>query len=159
MAKSQVQSPMSKTKFTWCWLWARQLLMEDSSYVYWAFPKSVLTPLLRISIFRNFTSLEFHQNFHHPLEFSSTFSSTPRNTIKILTTPRSFPVLFLFPFTPWEWLFLEKPINNMLLKRPNIEMLNESKISCFSLHQSQKRFLQQTNLIIRIVTSKNIAEF
>ena len=36
------------------------------------FPKIVRTPpypLLRISIFRNCTPLEYHQNFHHPLDF------------------------------------------------------------------------------------------
>ena len=62
------------------------------------FQKKPVPSLLRISIFRNCTSLEFHQNFHHsPGIFQYLFFHPPGMLSKLSSLPWNFPVFILPP--------------------------------------------------------------
>ena len=58
------------------------------------FQKFFVTPLLRITIFRSHTPLEFYLIFHHPLELHTIFSRTPLefhgNPLSSIMTPLEF---------------------------------------------------------------------
>ena len=66
------------------------------------FPGIPSTLSLPPGIFHFFLlSLEFHQNFHYPLEFSI-FSYFPWSSINTFTTPWNFPFFLTFPGIPSE---------------------------------------------------------
>ena len=86
------------------------------------FQKKPVPSLLRISIFRNCTSLEFHQNFHHsPGIFQYLFFHPPGMLLKFLSLPGIF---LFFSFHLLEIFKIQTPCNSVVLNKGSTEFFS-----------------------------------